>query len=102
MSDTDRYLKTSDFAKLCGVTKDTLFHYEELGLLTPEIRTENGYRYYSVKQFFTYDIIAILKDTGTSLKDIKSYIENLDTDNFISLLSEKYRVLEQEHLKMRW
>ena len=101
MNEIDQYLRISDFAKLCGVTKDTLFHYERIGLLKPEMIMENGYRYYSVKQFFTFDIIAILKETGTSLLDIKSYIENLDTDNFISLLTEKYRVLEEEHIKIK-
>ena len=101
MSDMEQFLKISDFAKLCNVTKDTLFHYERIGLLRPEIVMENGYRFYSVKQFFTFDIIAILKETGMSLLDIKGYIENLDTDNFISLLTEKYRVLEEEHNKIK-
>lgn len=101
MLESERYLKISDFAKLCGATKNTLFHYEKLGLLEPEIRTENGYRFYSVKQSFTYDVISILKETGTSLQEIKQYIENLDTDNFITLLTEKHKMLELEHERIK-
>ena len=101
MSDTEQYLKINDFAELCGITKATLFHYERIGLLKPELITENGFRYYSVKQYFTYAIISILKATGTSLNEIKSYTENLDTDNFIALLSEKHKALGKELKKIK-
>lgn len=29
------YFTTGDFAKLCEVTKQTLFHYDNIGLLCP-------------------------------------------------------------------
>ena len=98
--DNEKYLKIGDFAKLCNVTKDTLFHYERIGILKPEIKTEKGYRYYSVKQYFTFDIISILKEAGVSLKEIKWYLENIDTDVFIALLTEKYEAFEKEHKKI--
>ena len=100
MIENEQYMRISDFAKLCNVSKDTLFHYERIGILKPEIILENGYRYYSVKQFFTFDIISILKATGSSLKEIKSYLQNIDTDIFVSLLSEKVEILEKEHLRI--
>ena len=39
--------KTSSFAALCGVKKDTLLHYDHIGLLQPHSIGENGYRYYA-------------------------------------------------------
>lgn len=40
------YFSTGEFAKLAGVSKHTLFYYDEIGLLSPEIKNkENGYRY---------------------------------------------------------
>ena len=38
------YLTTGEFAKLCGVKKQTLFHYDQIGILKPELSGENGYR----------------------------------------------------------
>ena len=43
----ERYIKTGEFAKLVGVTKHTLFYYDKIGLFSPEIKLENGYRFYS-------------------------------------------------------
>ena len=32
-------------ARLCGVTKHTLFHYHQIGVFSPAVTGENGYRY---------------------------------------------------------
>ena len=37
-SNRDAYLTTGEFAKLAGVSKHTLFHYDKIGLLSPEIK----------------------------------------------------------------
>lgn len=96
----EQYLTTGEFASICGVKKHTLFHYDDIGILKPELIGENGYRYYSVKQFFTFDIISVLKEAGTPLKEIKSYIERQDTSYFLALLTEKKRKLEEEQRKI--
>ncbi|ADM70096.1 hypothetical protein GMA19_02290 [Paenibacillus polymyxa E681] len=44
------HLTSGQFAKVMGISKDTLFHYDRLGILSPEFKAENGYRYYSIKQ----------------------------------------------------
>ncbi|BBI33555.1 MerR family transcriptional regulator [Cohnella abietis] len=98
--DYDQYFTTSEFAKVCGVTKHTLFHYDDIGILKPEIVKENGYRYYSYLQFFTFDIIAVLKETGTSLQEIKEYINNQNTSHFLSILKQKQQQLVEEQRKL--
>lgn len=65
---------TGEFAKLCNVRKDTLFYYDEIGLLKPEIIQDNGYRYYSANQLYLFDVISMLKECGTPLKEIRKYI----------------------------
>lgn len=91
-----QYFTTSEFAKICGVTKHTLFHYDEIGILKPEIVKQNGYRYYSIKQFYTFDMISILKQAGTSLSDIKKYINDQNPYHFLSILIEKEKQLTEE------
>ncbi|MBH5316246.1 MerR family transcriptional regulator [Paenibacillus sp. GSMTC-2017] len=96
----NQYFTTSEFAKVCGVTKHTLFHYDAMGILKPEIVKENGYRYYSAKQFYTFDTIALLKETGTALQKIKEYMEDQNTIHFISMLKEKQKQLDDEQKKL--
>ena len=35
MGKNPQYLTTGEFARLCGVSKHTLFHYDELGVFSP-------------------------------------------------------------------
>ena len=49
------YFTTGEFARITGVTKHTLFHYDDIGLFSPEIKQDNGYRYYSVGQLEVFD-----------------------------------------------
>ena len=42
------YMTTGEFARIMRITKETLFHYDEIGLFQPELTQPNGYRYYSI------------------------------------------------------
>lgn len=92
----NQYLTTKEFAELCGVTKHTLFHYDEIGILKPEFVKPNGYRYYSFKQFYLYDMIYMLKQAGSSLSEIKDYIGDYNPNHFLSILKQKEKQLEAE------
>ena len=48
--DRHEYMTTGEFASAMGVSKDTLFHYDDIGLFCPEKVSGNGYRYYSIYQ----------------------------------------------------
>jgi len=39
-------LRSGELARLCGVSTDTLRHYERKGVLAPPLRLANGYRAY--------------------------------------------------------
>lgn len=95
------YFSSSEFAKTCGVTKHTLFHYDEIGLLKPEITNSKGYRYYSIQQCFVLDIINVLKKAGSSLQEIKGFIQNQNTPLFVELLKQKLHDLEVEQKKIK-
>lgn len=95
-----QYLTTGEFAKICGVTKFTLFHYDAIGILKPERIDENGYRCYSLKQLSTFDIIWVLKEIGTPLKEIKGYIERKSTDFFLDILAQRKKQLDAEQKKI--
>ncbi len=83
------YFTTGEFAKLCGVKKQTLFHYDEIGLFSPALIKENGYRYYSYRQLYIFTMILTLKDLHMPLKDIKTYLDTRTPETYIQLLEEK-------------
>lgn len=95
------FFTTGEFARLCHVKKQTLFHYDEIGLLTPEIKLENGYRYYSYQQFDVFSVIELLKEFHMPLKEIKQFLQTKSPEQFVTLFEEKKRELQQKmmHLK---
>ena len=94
------FFTTGQFAKLCRTTKETLFHYDSLGLLKPARLGENGYRYYAASQFFDFDLIAALREAGCSLKEIRSYMAHREPRAFSQLLRENEPKLLQERQKL--
>ncbi|WP_394138900.1 MerR family transcriptional regulator [Cytobacillus oceanisediminis] len=84
-----KYLTTGEFAKLCKVNKQTIFYYDQIGLLSPVMKNEKGYRYYSIHQIELFFVIDLLKDLGMSLNDIQQYMENKSPESFLSLMHKK-------------
>jgi len=95
------FFSTNEFAKLAGVTKHTLFHYDKVGVFVPEIKLENDYRYYSYTQIEFFGVISTLKELGMSLKEIKAYLDKRNPKDLILLLKEKEDEIEVKinHLK---
>lgn len=94
------FFRTGEFAALCGVKKDTLLHYDHIGVLTPEKTEENGYRLYSVRQLYTFDLITALKRLGMSLQDIKAYLDTRSPSTFLSLLEAQQKALDEERKRL--
>lgn len=98
--DLRKYFTTGEFAKLCRVKKQTLFHYDEIGLLSPEIKKENGYRYYSYNQFELFQVINLFKEVGVPLKEIKSLLKGKTPGRIVLLLKEKSAEIENKIKKL--
>ena len=58
---SELYFTTGEFARILGVRKHTLFHYDEIGLFSPALKEENGYRYYFVWQMDMFEVIRALQ-----------------------------------------
>jgi len=94
------FFKTGEFAALCGVKKDTLLHYDQIGILKPAKQEENGYRSYSVKQLYTFDLISALKRLGMPLSEIKTYLDGRSPAAFLTLLHQQQAILEEEQRRL--
>lgn len=83
------YLTSGQFAKVVGTSKDTLFHYNRLGIFSPVFKAENGYRYYSINQIDVFKVISILKELEIPLIEIKEYLNKRSPLELIALLEKE-------------
>lgn len=72
---TGELFKITEFAKIACTSRKTLQYYDEIGLFSPACVGENGYRYYSLHQLDQLALIAVLRDLGLPLREIKQYQE---------------------------
>ena len=96
------YFTTGEFAKLCNVKKQTLFHYDNIGILKPEITGENGYRYYSAMQLDTFNTISMLKELDMPLADIREYLNSRNPGDFVTLLKEQLILADEKIAELQW
>lgn len=99
--DRNLYMTTGEFAALTGVTKYTLFHYDEIGLFSPEFVAENGYRMYSLYQLETLEAILILRDLGMPLKEIRQFLSVRSPRELMRIFMEREEQIEQEIRKLK-
>lgn len=87
-------LRISEFAKLRGITTETLRHYDRVGLLKPvEVDKKTGYRYYSPFQSGILSTILDLKDLGFTIDEMKTYFSNRDIKKSHGMLCQKHEEL---------
>ncbi|MGL4797514.1 MAG: MerR family transcriptional regulator [Paraclostridium sp.] len=85
-----------EVSKLYDISKDTLRHYDKLGLLKPYINKNNGYRYYSIKHLDQLELILSNKDLGISLSDIKNSMESDDLNEYKALVIKQEILIKQK------
>lgn len=85
----DEYFTAGQLAALYGIPKQTLLYYDKNELLTPEFIHKNGYRYYSVSQYLTLEIILNMRKLNISISEIKEYLNNRSPDKFEKILRNK-------------
>lgn len=65
------FYSIGEVAKILNISTSKLRYYDKNGIISPEIRRENGYRYYSEKQIVLLKKISLAKRRGFHLKEIK-------------------------------
>ncbi len=96
-----KMMRSAEFARLCGTTKDTLIHYDEMGLLRPAERTPAGYRLYSGSEYYRFVAIRTLVDSGMALADIRETLEGRDAASLVRVLEANESAIEGELARLR-
>ncbi len=66
--------RISQLARMHGLSRSTLLHYDRIGLLRPLLRSRANYRVYSVADRRRLEKICRYRSAGLSLKAIKSIL----------------------------
>lgn len=67
-------LKIGQLASHCGLTVRTLHHYDQIGLLSPTLRSANGTRHYGQADVIRLQQIVALKQLDCPLDDIRALL----------------------------
>ena len=83
-------LTVNEFAEFSRTTRDTLIHYDKMGLLAPASRGGNNrYRYYSGGQLAVVNVIRTLQELGMALDEIKDKKDSLSPARMDELFQQQ-------------
>lgn len=89
-------------ADIAGISVRTLHYYDEIGLLKPQYRRRNSYRYYGEEEVLLLQQIMFFRELGFNLNEIKTIISSHDFDitqalkqhrNLLAIKEERLREL---------
>lgn len=84
-------------ARLAGVSVRTLHVYDKLGLLTPSVRTDAGYRYYGEPELLRLQQILFYKELDLPLKAIAKILDDPGFDLVEALTGHKTALIARRH-----
>ena len=92
-----------EVAQAVGVTRRILLHYEECGLVQPDVKDgPTGNRYYSIDTFVKIRTIRIFQNLGLSLSEIRGYFDDsVDLPQLIGRLETLRDELDRHIEKLR-
>lgn len=97
----NKLFEISDFAKLCGFTRQTLIYYDNIGLIHPYKILNNKYRMYSYSQVSEFTIIYMLRELGIPLKEIKNILNMIAPDTILNILENQMKEIDNKINKLR-
>ena len=89
-----------ELSGITGISVRTLHYYDEIGLLTPTVKSEAGYRLYDDKALETLQQILFFREFDIPLKEIKAVMENPALDrNQILQMQRKMLAAKKERME---
>ena len=86
----------ADFAEYARTTRDTLLHYDKIGLLSPASRGKNNYRLYSSGQLAMINFIRTCQALGMTLTEIKRLKANRTPEMVNELLEQQVKRIDEK------
>lgn len=94
-------LSILEFSRLTGISRDNLRFYDRIGLLCPEQRGENNYRYYARHQLNSAYLIGSLRLLEVGLEDIRHYSAGRTPERMLALFARQEERIQAEIARLR-
>src|SRR5262249_20260550 len=94
-------LKVGELAKRTGLTVRTPPHYDEIGLLTPSLHPEVGYRLYTPADVARLQQVLSLRQLGFSLEEVRDCLDRPDFSPLEVIRLHVARLREQIELQRK-
>lgn len=99
MKNEQELFSIGEIAKALGVTRRTVLHYEECGLIQPDVRNGmTGYRYYSIDTFTRMRSIRSMQNLGLTLNEIRNYFN--DSADLLPLIQRLEKMRDELNLNI--
>ena len=96
-----KQLSILEFSRLTGISRDNLRFYDRIGLLCPEQRGENNYRYYARHQLNSAYLIGSLRLLEVGLEDIRHYSAGRTPERMLALFARQEERIQAEIARLR-
>ncbi|MBQ8151828.1 MAG: MerR family transcriptional regulator [Firmicutes bacterium] len=97
MKANTNFFSIGELSSICNVSSKTLRYYDEIGLVTPEYKSEEtGYRYYTKHQAFRIYIVRKLQSLDFCLTDIKAMLDKNDYQEYSKAINDKLAELDEK------
>lgn len=90
----EKFLRIGQVSNLYGISLDTLRYYDHKGLLKPIVDEQSGYRYYSLEQLDTLEMILVGKHLEIPLERIKEKVNSESIEGYLDLMQEQIHFIE--------
>jgi MerR family transcriptional regulator, thiopeptide resistance regulator len=94
-------LRIGELAKRSGLTVSALHHYDDIGLLSPSLHTEAGYRLYTAADVARLQRVLSLRQIGFSLDEIRDCLDSPGFAPLEVIQLHLTRLREQMRLQQR-
>jgi DNA-binding transcriptional MerR regulator len=78
-AEKSKFLTVGNLAERSGVSPRTIKHWEDKGIIGPDMRTEGGFRLYPESYVFLCQLIRDLQLFGYSLEEVKAVSDDVRT-----------------------
>lgn len=96
-----KQLSILEFSRLTGISRDNLRFYDRIGLLCPEQRGENNYRYYARSQLNSAYLISSLRLLEVGLEDIRRYSTGRTPERMLAFFAQQEERIQAEIARLR-
>jgi DNA-binding transcriptional MerR regulator len=94
-------LRVGQLARRTGISVHTLHYYDEIGLLSPSLRSEGGYRLYTAGDVARLQQIRSLQGLGLALGEVRACLDRPDSSLLRTIELQISRLTEQIALQQR-